>query len=100
MSREMGSCARRATVRPPVNSRAAPLLSPWLSWTWPRKLSTRATVSRYWAVVPGEVVVTYLPQLGLALAEQVGGAGVIAAQGREVSQHAQDRRGQDHPQPV
>jgi len=51
-------------------------------------------------VVPAEVAVAHHPQPGLALAEQVGGAGVIAAQGREVSQDAQDRRGQDHPQPV
>jgi hypothetical protein len=48
------------------------------------------------AVVLAEVVVAYLPQQGLALAEQVGGAGVIAAQGREVAQDAQDGRGQDH----
>ena len=51
-------------------------------------------------VVSGEVAVADLPQQGLALAEQAGGVGVIAAPGREVAQDAQDGRGQDHLQPV
>jgi len=36
----------------------------------------------------------------LGLAEQVGGARVVVAQGREVSQDAQDGRGQDYPELV
>ena len=95
----MGSCARRATVRPSVNSRAAVSLSSLAEPDLTEEVIHQSDGQQVLkAVVSGEVVVAYLPQQGLALAEQVGGAGGNRGAGsREVSQDAQDSRGQDHP---
>jgi hypothetical protein len=43
-------------------------------------------------VIPGEVVVAQFPQQGLALVKESAGAGVIAAECREVAQNGQDQR--------
>src|SRR5438132_13635928 len=92
------SCARRATARPLVNSRAAASLPAWLSRTWPRKVIHKGDGQQLLkAVVAGEVPVAYLPHQGLALVEQFARVGVIAADCRQVAQNGQDGCVENHP---